>query len=418
VKEVGLGMPDDPDGRVNRRELFVAGEFDADDAAGRFAQQEAVAVPDGHDGTFARASAELADFVRIHMVDVFQTGRVEGVSGRPCGDLDAMGGFQFEMRADEHPFGAVMRQDVVDLTETNAAPRFYVSTDAFPDGGLANDIYRTKKLVMRRIPAAGVRWTMGSPSTEAGTGRSTDGRENQHEVTLTEDFYLGIYTVSQGQQVEAIGSNTAYPSHRTNDLMVINNTNYIQLRGAASEADWPTHGHHVADASVLGKWRAKTGIDFDLPTSAQWEYACRAGCGNTYFFGVDLTTAAALLPSLNAYAWFGGANGNSKNNIQLIGQKTPNPWGLYDMYGNIWEACLDWLTYSYADHETDPKGANSDTVHTGRIYRGGAAGSGAHSCRSACVNWYAPNSNTANGQAASWAIGYRLACPASLVWAE
>ena len=306
---------------------------------------------------------------------------------------------------------------VVDLTETNAAPRFYVSTEAFPDGGLDNDIYKTTKLVMRRIPAAGVRWTMGSPTAEL--GRSTDGRETQHTVTFTNDYFLGIYMVSQGQQITAIGINSAYSSHRTNDCAVINNVNYIQLRGEVSEADWPKHGHHVATGSLLGKWRAKTGIDFDLPTSAQWEYAVRAGSGKAFFFGDDGYNNTSIYSALNPYAWYGGAGGTAGGSIQhLVGLKEANPWGLYDVYGNGLEWCLDWFSTSYADDDSiEPKGASvaSDTNNY-RVRRGGSYGSGASGLRSASISCDKHNQDTSYGQARSWDNVYRLCCPAQLVW--
>ena len=304
---------------------------------------------------------------------------------------------------------------VVDLTTENAEPRYYVSEKALPNGGLSNrEEYLKNKLVMRRIPAAGVTWKMGSPATEG--GRTTDGRETQHDVTFTNDYFMAIYTVSQGQQVTAIGMNTAYPAHRTNDTMVVNNTNYNQLRGSPSESiDWPSTGHDVKADSILGKWRAKTGIDFDLPTSAQWEYACRAGSGTAFCCGLDIPAGGAvLLPALNSYAWFGGADGNSRGNIHLIGLLKPNDWGLYDMHGNMWEACLDWRTLSYDSADIiEPKGANAETY---RVYRGGAYGSAASACRSASINGVVPNSNTADGQSASWHITYRLCCPVQLVW--
>ena len=306
---------------------------------------------------------------------------------------------------------------VVDLTETNGVRRFYVSEKALPNGGLSNrEEYLKNKLVMRRIPAAGVTWKMGSPATEG--GRATDGREDQRDITFTNDYYMAIYTVSQGQQMTAIGKNTAYPTHRTNDFMVVNNTNYEQLRGFVSNGiNWPMSGHAVEASSQIGLWRAKTGIDFDLPTSAQWEYACRAGSGTAFCCGVDIPAGGAtLLASLNAYAWFGGSGGNAKGNIQLIGLRQPNDWGLYDMHGNLWEACLDWFSTSYDNADRiEPKGATANADGY-RVYRGGACGSAANACRSACVNNYKANNNVVTGQAASWYITYRLCCPVQLVW--
>ena len=306
---------------------------------------------------------------------------------------------------------------VLDLTETNAVKRFYVSEKALPDGGLANrEVYLKEKLVMRRIPAAGVTWKMGSPTTEV--GRQTDGREDQRTVTFTNDYYMAIYTVSQGQQVTAINQNTAYPDHRTNDTMVVNNTNYNQLRGSTSDnINWPSTGHAVKSDSILGKWRAKTGIDFDLPTSAQWEYACRAGSGTAFCCGIDLPSNDPVVYSgLNVYAWYGGTGGNSGGKIQLIGRKTPNDWGLYDMHGNMYEACLDWFSKSYDSSDTiEPVGASSNADNK-RVYRGGTYNSRANACRSAFMTDIVANSNTANGQAGSWHISYRLCCPVQLVW--
>lgn len=306
---------------------------------------------------------------------------------------------------------------VVDLMTENAEPRYYVSEKALPNGGLSNrEEYLKNKLVMRRIPAAGVTWKMGSPTTEA--GRKTDGREDQRNITFTNDYFMAIYTVSQGQQVSAIGTNTAYPSHRTNDTMVVNNTNYNQLRGSVSDGiNWPSTGHDVKADSILGKWRTKTGIDFDLPTSAQWEYACRASSGTAFCCGVDIpSNDPVTFGQLNDYAWYGGSGGNSKGGLQLLGQKLPNDWGLYDVHGNVYEACLDWFSTSYdASDVVEPTGVASNGGNA-RVYRGGTYNGRANSCRSAFVTDVADNSNTANGQAASWHISYRLCCPVQLVW--
>ena len=116
----------------------------------------------------------------------------------------------------------------------------------------------------------------------------------------------------------------------------------------------------------MGKLRARTGLNFDLPTEAQWEYACRAGTTTTYYWGNSMN---------DSYAWY---SGNASSKTQKVGTKTPNAWGLYDMNGNVWEWCLDrhsnLLTYG-----TDPKGSSSGS---GRVLRGGSWGDDAGRCAS------------------------------------
>jgi formylglycine-generating enzyme required for sulfatase activity len=117
--------------------------------------------------------------------------------------------------------------------------------------------------------------------------------------------------------------------------------------------------------SFLGKVRARTGLNFDLPTEAQWEYACRAGTTTTYGYG---NTANGN------YMWY---RDNSSSQTHEVGTKSPNPWGLYDMHGNVWEWCLDRNgTLSYG---TDPKGSSSGSY---RVRRGGSWHGSASGCAS------------------------------------
>jgi len=305
---------------------------------------------------------------------------------------------------------------VVDLTTDHAEPRYYVSEKALPDGGLANrEVYLKDKIVMRRIPAAGVTWKMGSPTTEA--ARVTDGREDQRDITFTNDYFMAIYSVSQGQQVTATGENTAKAEMRTNATMVVNSTNYNYLRGAVSDGmNWPSTGHAVKPNCLIDKWRAKTGIDFDLPTSAQWEYACRAGSGTAFCRGLDMpaTDNAICYSMLAPYIWYGStyAGNTSGGAIHLIGEKLPNDWGLYDMLGNVYEACLDWFSTSYdASDNIEPVGASSNADNR-RVYRGGCYYSRASGCRNAIVSSFTVDRNANQGTDMS----YRLCCPVQLVW--
>jgi formylglycine-generating enzyme required for sulfatase activity len=124
----------------------------------------------------------------------------------------------------------------------------------------------------------------------------------------------------------------------------------------------------------LGKLNAKVGGGtgkFQLPTEAQWEYACRAGSKTKYFFGNDETR-------LGDYAWY---DRNSGNTTHSVGAKKPNAWGLYDMHGNVFEWCPDWWQdgYYYEMPVDDPTGA---ATGRGRVCRGGGWNSTARWCRS------------------------------------
>ena len=102
--------------------------------------------------------------------------------------------------------------------------------------------------------------------------------------------------------------------------------------------------------------QARTQLNFDLPTEAQWEYACRAGTTTTYYWGNSVN---------GDYAWY---SSNSGSKSHPVGTKKPNAWGLYDMSGNVREWCLDWYGSSLA-YGTDPKGSSSGSD---RVTRGGS----------------------------------------------
>jgi len=172
------------------------------------------------------------------------------------------------------------------------------------------------------------------PGTFVMGGESkTDGRFQcvelpKHEVKLTRGFYLGKYEVTQAQYQAIMGSN---PSRST------------------KAPDCPVDNVASPDAlKFCEKLAEKTGRDVRLPTEAEWEYASRAGKDTRWFFGND--------PSrLGDYAWF---KDNAGGKSHPVGQKKPNPWGLYDIYGNVCERISDTYARNYyaQSPEVDPTG--------------------------------------------------------------
>ncbi len=173
----------------------------------------------------------------------------------------------------------------------------------------------------------------------------------QARQMLTKPFYMGLFEVTQKQWELVTGEN---PSSRKGETRPVDRVSYDMIRGNNKGAKWPASGD-VDKSSFLGKLRMKSGIAFDLPTEAQREYACRAGTTTRYSYGNKAD---------GDYMWYGD---NSGNTFHEVGMKKPNPWGFYDMHGNVYEWCLDWsgpLAYG-----ADPKGVAAGTE---RVHRGGA----------------------------------------------
>jgi formylglycine-generating enzyme required for sulfatase activity len=273
-------------------------------------------------------------------------------------------------------------------------------TDLVPYGGWTDE-YKTTKLLLRRLPAG--TYAMGSPDNEG--GRSDD--ENRHLVKIGRDFYMGVFEVTQKQWQLAMGTS---PSTYAGDTRPVESVSYENIRGGEAGAEWPVGGGHAVDAaSFLGVLRQKTGLDFDLPTEAQWEYACRAGTTNALNSGKDLTFSGIFSGSCPNVAKLGrykhnasDGTGGYTNQTTKAGSYAPNAWGLYDMHGNVFEWCLDWYGAYPSGAATDPAGADAGAS---RVLRGGAWSSDAKSCRSA-YRHVAPPSNRLDS------AGFRVACPA------
>jgi len=288
--------------------------------------------------------------------------------------------------------GDYMAIDVSGGTNAASYPATYYRTLADVPGGVNSDAYKTTNILMRLIPK-GI-FTMGSPSGEL----LRYGREAQHQVTLTSDFYIGVFEVTQRQWELVMGNKPSWFNNATYyQTRPVEQVSYYDIRenpnNSAISPNWPASSQVHAD-SFMGKLRAKTGLSgFDLPTESQWEYACRAGQATALNSGYNLTSTYQdpRMDEAGRY-WYNGGSGISENcapnvGMALAGSYLPNAWGLYDMHGNVWEWCLDWFG-TYPETATDPKGAASDSY---RVVRGGGFDRNANICRSAYRTYDYPN---------------------------
>ncbi|MDP6775275.1 MAG: SUMF1/EgtB/PvdO family nonheme iron enzyme, partial [Candidatus Latescibacteria bacterium] len=184
------------------------------------------------------------------------------------------------------------------------------------------------------------KFQMGSPSTE--TGRY-DSEGPQHEVTISKGFYLGKYEVTQGQWQGVMGT-TPWSGQSYVQVDADNPAVYVSWNDVQSFVQM------LNDAAKDSLYR--------LPTEAEWEYACRAGTTERWSFGDDES-------KLKDYAWYyDNAWKAGEEYAHGVGTKLPNPWGLFDMHGNVWEWCLDWYDGSYSsDAQVDPLGPDSGPYH-------------------------------------------------------
>jgi uncharacterized protein (TIGR02996 family) len=289
-------------------------------------------------------------------------------------------GFQLAMRAE--PDDSAVRLIFADWLEEQGDPRGELlrlthtlthATD-FPDRTACEA--RLHDLLAAGVQPVGPRWTnslgmhlvwvppgiflMGSPPQEP--GRQDD--EVQHQVTLTQGFYMAVHPVTQAQWQAVMGAN---PS-------------------CFQDENRPVEGVSWGDCQDFCRaltrkegLRTEPPFSYRLPTEAEWEYACRAATTTPFFFGKALS-----LEQANYHATYSP----HRRGTTPVASFPANVWGLHDLHGNIFEWCADWYAPYPARAVEDPCVREGESV---RVLRGGSWHSLAHRCRSACRGWAAPD---------------------------
>ena len=221
---------------------------------------------------------------------------------------------------------------------------------------------------------------MGSPENELDRGDD----EKLHQVTLTKDYLFGKYPITQAQWRVVMGPDFSY------------------FKGAdrpVTNVSWKDAKEFCQKLNQRYARNLPDGYQFDLPTEAQWEYACRAGTTTAYSYG-DASDVNKMNFDGN-YPYRGGSEGVYRGRTVEVGSLGyKNAFGLYDMHGNVAEWCGDWYGAYSEKAVTDPTGPKTGST---RVNRGGSWFNSARLCRSACRYDYSP-SDDCHGD-----LGFRLA---------
>ncbi|HIG28343.1 MAG TPA: formylglycine-generating enzyme family protein [Verrucomicrobiales bacterium] len=221
-----------------------------------------------------------------------------------------------------------------------------------------------------KATASGTQSDSVSEMVSIPAGRFTMGDKDEidaaiHEVDIS-SFSMDPYLVTQEKYEQVMGENPSRWKGEKNPVEQVRWSDAVRFCNKRSELEG------LQPCYNLETWECDFDADgYRLPTEAEWEYACRAGTKTAYFFGNSASKLAG-------FGWF---ERNAKGRPQAVGRKKPNPWGLYDICGNVWQWCNDFYEVDYYQKSPlkDPQGP---TEGKSKVVRGGAWRFSAESCRS------------------------------------
>lgn len=263
-------------------------------------------------------------YIAIILAIIFVAAAGYNIFGRFSGTLT-------DTKPTPTPSATPFRTPVVSITHTAILP---------------NNFTNSFGMEFMLIPAG--EFDMGSPQNEAGRD---DDEGPLHLVKIANAFYMGKYEITQKQWRDVMGTD---PSYFKGDNLPVEQVSWNEVQ------------------EFISRLNEKEGRDkYRLPSEAEWEYAARAGTTTRYYIGDDAS-------KLSDYEWYEG------NETHEVGQKKPNPWGLYDIHGNVWEWMQDKYHSSYDGAPTDGSAWEGDGSH--RVIRGGSFDYAAEHLRSANRN--------------------------------
>ncbi len=319
-------------------------------------------------GSYGFSGAEITLFEEIPTTSP-EVGDVTGDGLINVADVTALANLIAAGNAPPVEIGDINGDGIVNEADVQALAEWIVLGSSTGPGEITIMLPGDVPLVMTRIPAGS--FSMGSPSGER--GRLTD-EGPQTNVTISRDFYMGKYEVTQAQWQAVMGNN---PSGFQGANRPVETVSWDDAQGFIAALN----AHIAATGQGLATMR--------LPTEAEWEYAARAGSTTRFHFGDSLSVGDDCEDDgiRGVYMWYCG--NSAAGQTQPVGTKLPNAFGLHDMYGNVWEWCQDWYDSSLPGGSVlDPAGPPLGVY---RVKRGGGWSNTAWNCRSANRPFRAPS---------------------------